>query len=200
MSINHSLTKEARMKKVLKGITLVMLLTVMGCAGSSKYMVKSTPIAGPSPDKAIVYFMRPSGFGFAINFQIWDSDRFIGLSQAKSYFAYECDPGRHLFIGIAENKRGVEADLAAGRSYYVITQVKMGGWRARMAFIPVTRGSEFWDKVEQYEKELNFIMPKQEEVAKWEATEKPEVQEIISYLETPEGRQYVVPLGREDGR
>jgi len=188
------------MKKVLKGIPLIVLLTVMGCAGSSKYMVKSAPIAGPSPDKAIVYFMRPSGLGFAINFQIWDGDRFIGLSQAKSYFAYECDPGRHLFIGIAENKRGVEADLAVARSYYVITQVKMGGWRARMAFIPVTRGSEFWDKVEQYESDLNSIMPKQEELAKWEAAKRSRVQEIISYLQTAEGRQYVVFLGREDGR
>jgi hypothetical protein len=188
------------MKNVLKGIALVVLLATVGCAGSSKYMVKSAPIAGPAPDRALVYFMRPSGFGFAINFQIWDSDRFIGLSQAKSYFAYECDPGRHLFIGMAENKRGVEADLEAGRSYFVITQVRMGGWRARMAFIPVTRGSEFWDKVGQYKAELNFIMPKQDEVAKWEDTKRSEVQEIISYLETPEGRKYVVPLGREDGR
>ena len=188
------------MKNVLKGITLVILLSTVGCAGSSKYMVKSTPIAGPSPDKALVYFMRPSGFGFAINFQIWDGDHFIGLSQAKSYFAYQCDPGKHLFIGMAENKRGVEAYLEAGKSYYIITPVRMGGWRARMAFIPVTRGSEFWDKVEQYKAELNFVMPKQEEVVQWEATKKSEVQEIISYLETAEGRQYVVPLGKEDGR
>ena len=90
------------MKNVLKGIALVILLSTVGCAGSSKYMVKSAPITGPSPDKALVYFMRPSGFGFAINFQIWDSDRFIGLSQAKSYFAYQCDPGKHLFIGMAD--------------------------------------------------------------------------------------------------
>ena len=99
-------------------------------------MVKATPIEGPSTGKALVYFMRPSGGGFAINFQI--CDHFIGLSQAKSYFAYECDPGRHLFIGMAENKRGLEADLEAGKSCYVITQVKMGGFRARMAFVPVT--------------------------------------------------------------
>jgi len=188
-------------KNLVKIISLVILVSTVGCAGSSRYMVKGTaPTQGPVPDKALVYFMRPSGFGFAINFQIWDGDRFIGLSQGKSYFAYECDPGKHLFIGMAENKRGVEADLAPGKSYYIITQVKMGGWRARMGFIPVTRGSAFWDKVKQYEGELNFIAPKQEELAKWEAQKKGKTQEVISYLETPEGMKYVLPLNRQDGR
>jgi hypothetical protein len=188
------------MKNYLRIVPFVMLMLIAGCAGSSQYMVKSTPIEGPSSGKAIVYFMRPSGMGFAINFQIWDGDHFIGLSQAKSYFAYECAPGRHLFIGMAENKRGVEADLEAGKSYYIITQVKMGAWRARMAFIPVTRGSGFWDEVEVYKKGLIFVAPKEEEVARWEARKKTETQEIISFLETAEGRKYVLPLNREDGR
>jgi len=69
-----------------------------------------------------------------------------------------------------------------------------------MAFIPVTRGSEFWDKVEAYKTELNSIAPKEEELAKWEAKEKAKTQQIISFLETAEGRKYVIPLGKEDGR
>jgi len=188
------------MKNYLRIVPFVVLILIAGCAGSSQYMVKATPIESSSPGKALVYFMRPSGFGFAINFQIWDGDHFIGLSQAKSYFAYECDPGKHLFIGMTENKRGVKADLEAGKSYYIITQVKMGGFRARMAFVPVTLGSEFWDKVEIYKKELNFIAPKEEEVAKWEAKKKAKTQQIISFLETAKGRRYVVPLSKEDGR
>ena len=188
------------MKKYLVAISIVLLFFLIGCAGSSKYMVKATPVTGPSADKALVYFMRPSGFGFAINFQIWDGDRFIGLSQAKSYFAYQCDSGKHLFIGIAENKRGIEADLEAGKSYYVITQVKMGGWRARMGFIPVTRGSEFWDTVETYKQSLNFVEANNEMIATWEAKEKTETQQIMNYLNSPEGQKYVVKLNMEDGR
>jgi hypothetical protein len=188
------------MKNYLRIVPFIILILIAGCAGTSQYMVKATPIEGPSSGKALVYFMRPSGFGFAINFQIWDGDHFIGLSQAKSYFAYECDPGKHLFIGMAENKRGIEADLEAGKSYFIITQVRMGGLRARMAFVPVIRGSGFWDKVEVYKRELNPIAPKQEEVAKWEAMKKHKTQQIISFLETAEGRQYVVLLSKEDGR
>ena len=192
------------MRNFLKLFLLVALIMLTGCAGSSPYMRKATPVEELSSGMARVYFMRPSGLGFAIHFQIWDRYRLIGLSQAKSYFTYECQPGKHLFIGRAENKRAVEADLEAGRSYFIITQVKMGAWKARMGFIPVTRGSEFWDKVEEYKKELNFVEPEKEVIAKWESKKKDKIQkeisEIISYIQTPEGKKYVLPLNKEDGR
>ena len=187
--------------KLFLFVTLIMLPVSKSILSNP---CPATPVEELSSGKARVYFMRPSGLGFAIHFQIWDRYRLIGLSQAKSYFAYECEPGKHLFIGRAENKRAVEADLEAEKSYYIITQVKMGAWKARMAFIPVTRGSEFWDKVEQYKKELNFVEPEEKIIADWElkrkaATQK-EITEIISYIQTPEGRKYVLPLNKEDGR
>ena len=188
------------MKKHLTMVLFLITIIGYGCAGSSQYMQKAQPLTHPDPDKAVVYFMRPSGIGFAINFQIWDGDHFIGLSQAKSYFGYQCEPGKHLFIGIAENKRGLEANLEAGKTYYALTQVKMGGWRARMAFIPVTRSSEYWNTVETYRTELNYIEAKEDMLIQWETQERAEVQEIITFLKTAEGQQYVLSLNNEDGR
>lgn len=192
------------MRRLLSIGALIALVFIVGCAGESQYMRKATPPTGPPPDRALVYFMRPSGFGFAINFQIYDRYELIGLSQAKSYFAYPCDPGKHLFIGVAENKRAVEADLEAGKSYYIITGVHMGGWKARMSFVPVTRGSEFWEKVEAYKRDLNFIVPEKGEIDEWvakrEAKVKATIAETISYIGTPEGKKYVSTLSREDGR
>ena len=74
-------------------MSMLALAMIAGCAGTSPYMREAQPIAERQADKALVYFMRPSGMGFAIHFQIWDSYNLIGLSQAKSYFAYECEPG-----------------------------------------------------------------------------------------------------------
>ena len=188
------------MKRYLKSISLIIFVLLTGCAGSSRYMVKATPTVGPPPERALVYFMRPSGMAFAINFQIWDSDRFIGLSQAKSYFAYECDPGKHLFLGIAENKVAIEADLEAGKSYYIGTNVRMGAMKARMDFTPVIRGSQLWDKVEEYKKSLDFIAAKEEERARWEAGKKQEVQRTIDYFSAGEGTSQVLKLNKEEGR
>lgn len=188
------------MKRYLKSIPLILFVLITGCSGSSRYMVKATPPAGPSPKKALVYFMRPSGMGFAVNFQIWDRDRFVGLSQAKSYFAYECDAGKHLFLGFAENKVAVEADLEAGKSYYIGTNVRMGAWKARMDFTPVTRGSQLWGQVEEYKKSLNFNAVKEEERAKGEAAKKQEAQRFVEYFSTGEGKSQVLRLNKEDGR
>jgi hypothetical protein len=188
------------MKQYLKSIPLILFVLMTGCAGSSQYMVKATPTATPPPEKALVYFMRPSGMAFAVNFQIWDSDRFVGLSQAKSYFAYECDPGKHLFLGFAENKVAVETDLEAGKSYYIGTNVRMGAMKARMDFTPATRGSQLWGQVEEYKKSLNFIAIKEEERAKWEAAKKQEAQRFIDYFSTGEGKSQVLRLNKEDGR
>ena len=197
------------MNRYLKVFSVVVILLAAGCAGKSKYMRTAIPPAEVSPaGKAMVYFLRPSGLGYAIHFQIWDyykSDyKLIGLSQAKSYFVYECDPGKHLFIGFAENKRAVEADIEAGKSYYIITQVKMGGWKARMAFIPVTRESEFWNQMDSYKKKLHFILPEKEVITQWESAKKDKIQkelnETINYLNTTEGRQYIVKLEQKDGR
>ena len=188
------------MKRYLKSIPLIFFVLITGCAGSSQYMVKATPTASPPSEKALVYFMRPSGVGYAINFQIWDSNYFVGLSQAKSFFTYECDPGKHLFLGFAENRVAIEADLEAGKSYYIGTNVRMGAWKARMGFTPVTRGSELWDKVEEYKKSLNFIASKEEERARWEDAKKQEVQRFIDYFSAGEGKSQVLRLNKEDGR
>ena len=191
------------MKKYFKyGIVLVFISVILSsCAGTSSYMKPATPIEGsPPPDKAVVYFMRPSGMGFAINFQIWDSDYFVGLSQAKSYFAYQCDPGNHLFMGFSENKVALEADLEGGKSYYVGTNVRMGMFKARMEFTPVTRGSDLWNKVENYKSTLNFIAASEEDRAKWEAGKKAEIPPLIDYFTNGEGKKLVLKLNREDGR
>ena len=192
------------MKKFLGFAFLAILLFSMGCAGSSPYMRPAEPIIGPSPDKVLVYFVRPSGFGFAINFQIWENYDLIGLSQAKSYFAYECDPGKHLFIGRAENKVAVEADLEAGKSYYILTEPRMGGWRARMAFIPVTRDSKYWAQTETYKTSLNCITAKPEVIAKWKSErgekDRKMMDETKAFLQTPKGQKYIVKLNKEDGK
>jgi len=185
-------------------LLLVVVLPVLlgGCAGSSKYMVKSEPPkAGPPPDKSVVYVMRPSGFGFAVNFQVWDRDRLIGVSQAKSYFAYVCDPGKHLFIGIAENKVAVDADLAPGKSYYIITEPRMGGWKARLAMTPVSKGSENWDKVEGLKAEMEYVVPVEEEIRTWDSAKKEVVVGLVNFFEKdPDREKYMGRLVPDDGR
>ena len=180
---------------------LFISLFFTACAGSSQYMKPSETMLTPTNDKALVRVMRPSGFGFAINFNIWDGEKVIGNSVAKSQFDYLADPGKHLFIAIAENKSFAEADLEAGKTYYLVTQVKMGAWKARVGLVPVNKGSEYWDKVKEYEKELNKLQPNPDALKAWEDAKKAGMKAILNEYETTLKTSERWPrLNADDGR
>jgi hypothetical protein len=92
----------------------------------------------PAPEgKSVVYFVRPSGTGFAINFSYFDSDKLIGIFPGKGYIRYECDPGSHLFWARSENKDFVEAQLEAGKVYFIEAVVQMGFIKAQVGLQPI---------------------------------------------------------------
>lgn len=181
----------------LIGITLF----IASCAGSSGYMRPSDTMLSPTNEKALVRIMRPSGFGFAINFNIWDGEKVIGNSVAKSQFDYLADPGKHIFVAVAENKTFLEAELEAGKTYYILTQVRMGVWKARVGFVAVTKGSEFWDKVLTYEDELNKLQPETEALKTWGDSNREKIREVLSLYERELKTSEEWPrLRPEDGR
>lgn len=91
-------------------------------------------------DKAVVYFVRPSSLGFAINFSYFDSTKLIGRFNGPKYIRYECEPGYHLFWVRSENRDFVEAELEAGRIYFIEAIVKMGAIKAAVEFQPLLPG------------------------------------------------------------
>ncbi len=180
---------------------LSIAILCVSCTGTSKFMKPSETMLTPTTEKALVRFMRPSGMGYAINFNIWDSENVIGNSVSKSQFDYLVDPGKHLFVAVAENKVFLEAELQAGKTYYIITRIYPGVWKARVAFIAVNRGSEFWDKVADYEKELNKLQPDTVLLKEWEAGNKSKIKELLSQYEITFKKSEQWPkLGPEDGR
>ena len=81
----------------------------------------------PAPDdKAVVYFVRSSSLGFAINFTYFDSTTLIGKFNGPKYIRYECKPGKHLFWARSENRDFVEADVDAGKIYFIEAIPRMG--------------------------------------------------------------------------
>ena len=155
----------------------------------------------PTQDRALVRFMRPSGMGFAVNFNLLDGTKVIGNSVAKSQFDYLADPGHHLFVSTAENKVFLEADLAPGKVYYIITRIYPGWWRPRVAFEAVTRGSENWDAVLQYEKELQRLEPDEANLRVWQDAHREEIQALLTAYESEFKAKYTWPkLLPNDGR
>jgi hypothetical protein len=92
----------------------------------------------PAPqNKAVVYFVRTSSLGFAINFSYFDSASFLGKTSGTNYVRYELEPGRHLLWARSENRSFVEAELDAGKIYFLEVTPEMGAIKAEVDLRPV---------------------------------------------------------------
>ena len=85
----------------------------------------------PITDKAIVYVIRPTAYGFAIRMDVNCDTTYIGTTGAKSYIYTVLPPGKYTFLSRSENKSYLGVTLEAGKLYYIEQQVKMGMIYAR---------------------------------------------------------------------
>lgn len=109
--------------------TLLFITSSVFCCGQN---IKPAP-----EDKAVVYFARVASAGFAINFTYFDSATVIGRFNGPKYLRYECEPGKHLFWARSENRDFVEAEVEAGKIYFIEASPQMGVIKAGVSLQPV---------------------------------------------------------------
>ncbi len=113
----------------MKRFSIVLLVVcfgaLTGCA--SVKMHETSTMGAPSNNKAIVNFVRPAVFfGDGLAIDIWDSEKYIGSLGSGRLIQYETEPGKHLFIGNAENWSYASGDLVAGKQYYIKANIFPG--------------------------------------------------------------------------
>jgi len=114
---------------------LIASVLLMVSVGLPVFAQPSIP--SPSDGKAIVYFVRTSSMGMAINFSYFDSLTLIGRFAGPAYIRYECEPGHHLFWARSENRDFVEAELESGKIYFILADVALGGIKAQVDLVAV---------------------------------------------------------------
>ena len=116
-----------------------MFVFLSGCKSVGMIQVEPMDISSIDSNTALVTFLRPSFMGQAVQFGLWDSDKFVGHISTQSYIQYKTTPGKHIFLAKSENWSCVEAELIGGKSYFMIVNTRMGGFRARVALDPVNK-------------------------------------------------------------
>lgn len=124
--------------KLSLAISIVILF--LGCAGTTRYMHEVTDpnlTYAPGSNEAVVVFMRPSNFAFAIQSAVFDvtteENRLVGIVSAKKKLAYRVKPGKHMFMVTGESADFMQAELKAGKTYYSTVNPRMGAWKARFS-------------------------------------------------------------------
>ena len=73
----------------------------------------------PSEGKALVYFVRYQGAIAALDFKYFDGDKYLGRAAMINYFAYECEPGEHVFWVATENREYIKGNLKPNCVYII---------------------------------------------------------------------------------
>ena len=125
----------------LNVLTFVLLIAFAG--------VRAQGFQPPSPGKAVIYFTRVTAAGFAISFDFYHNDKYIGNFAGKNYLRYESEPGQHLFWASSENHEFMTAELKAGDTYVVVVDVAMGFAIARVGLTPIGVTDKVYERVKK---------------------------------------------------
>ena len=144
------------MKKLL--FLLFIILSANTFAQETKPKQTEEVLAKPGKGKCMVYIARRETAALLVKFSIYDGDIFLGKLGAKKYFAYECDPGEHVFIAKGENTFYVDANLEEGKTYVMDLKIKVGIISARVTLNPIDQSNKKFEK--EKKKILEFISKK----------------------------------------
>lgn len=144
------------MKKLL--FLLFILLSANTFAQETEPKQTEEILAQPGKGKCMVYIARRETAALLVKFSIYDGDIFLGKLGAKKYFAYECDPGEHVFIAKGENTFYVDANLEEGKTYVMDLKIKVGIISARVSLNPIDQSNKKFEK--EKKKILEFISKK----------------------------------------
>lgn len=159
---------------------------------------KPAPAAGES--KVIVY--RSANWGGGKHFPIYDATepegKLIGFTETDCYFEYLCPPGKRVFLTWGESNAFIEADLLPQKTYYIRAYSKYGFWSARPGFAPVTKDSEYMQKVDELWPSLRCRELDPEKAADYSGRKEERMKKVQAAYE--EGKKAPLYLKPEDGR
>jgi hypothetical protein len=89
------------------------------------------PMPDPSPDKAMIYVIRPTMFGNKVQTKLAVNGEWKGANRGDNYFYFELDPGEYSFCSQAENRSLLTLNVEAGKTYYLQQKIQVGFMKAR---------------------------------------------------------------------
>ena len=120
---------------------LVLLFFAIPALAENKY---STAVAGEpklESGKAMVVFIRPAGYGNGVASSLYEIEgarpRILGIMYYNERMAMQFAPGPHRFMAHGSNSTFLDADLQAGKTYYVFVRSEVGRWKASFTLVPL---------------------------------------------------------------
>ncbi len=134
---------EVIMRKIVLALMMGLCMGMTGCA--SKLM---QPIDHAAMNDTVqqyetgIVFFRATSFGGAVQAPIVEATEdgtlsFVAVVSAGKKYLHRTTPGKHLYVVGGESSDLLEANMEAGKTYYVYISPHIGWVKARFAFDPV---------------------------------------------------------------
>jgi hypothetical protein len=189
-------------------LVLAMVLALL-CAGfvyppQDQAASELRPASFVAPqDKALVVFVRPKKYGKVTKFYVFDENRkLLTLLKGNEHVTIEVAPGKHTFYIGSWRAALVRAELAAGRTYVVLTQLK---FKWRVVVRPVLRNSSDFAESAKWIRETKRGEPDFAKGNKWVKKHQDAISAGITdaeagWLKMDKKARSSVTLRPEDGR
>lgn len=178
----------------MKSVVALLPLALAACSTTS-YMRDARPTPPPRPDQAKVVVYRTAAFGGADNYPVYDGDgTLLGFTETDCYFEILRPPGKHLFAALGEGEAMVEADLAAGKTYYIRAYSKFGLASSRPGLAPIRRETSEFAELGQVIPSLRCRALDPDKSAEFEARQKSRAMKALA------GSEKAKSLRSDDGR
>lgn len=142
--------------KLLPSLITLVLLVLSGCASSKMQVATQQGLEPAAPGKAQIVFLRSSLVGSAVQASVYDvtsgNPFFIGILSNNTRVRHQTDPGKRTFMVVSEAADFMQAELAAGRTYYGIIIPRMGADKDHFSLWPIKKdpASEFSTASEEF--------------------------------------------------
>ena len=180
-------------------VILALLPAALAACSTTTYMRDAQPTPSPGPEEAKVIIYRTSSFGGAEHFPVYElvdheDGRLLGFTETDRYFEYRCPPGKHLFVTWGEGEAFIEADLEAGKTYFIRTYSKFGVLSARPGFAPVGQESGHWPTLEEVLSSLQCRELEPDKAAEYEHRKVDHLKKTMaSYREGRKNPRFLTP-------
>jgi len=140
------------MRHLCRSLVLVLPVVLgVGCTASSSYMRRGGASLAPRRDMARVVFIRPSEWPPPNAPTLVDNHgHFIGDCMPQSRFEVSLPPGEYTFIAWSEGTNSLQANLAAGKTYYIEVGAVPGVWSARFYMRAIKPSARNWPNLQKW--------------------------------------------------
>ncbi len=99
-------------------------------------MIPDGATLSPDADSVVVTFFRHHPLMPEVAFDIWSESDYVGSLKGGTFFEVRVTPGKHTFISKSERYSVLNADLVAGKRYFVEFAVGLGQTEPHVMLLP----------------------------------------------------------------